>query len=463
MQEKSKFHLLSSKEHVRIPFEMTGKFQIANSKFQHIIRSMNADKNTPKWLDEGLQNIWLPYAQMQTAPTPLPVSHTSGTKIILDDGRELIDGISSWWSACHGYNHPHIISEMEKQLKIMPHVMFAGLAHKPAYHLANRLAKITPEGLNHVFFSDSGSVAVEVAMKMAAQYWHNKGDHKRNRFICFKNGYHGDTMGAMSLADPDDGMHKAFTKYMPKQYVMEIPTGEYSLAEFEELLEGISKTTAALIIEPLVQGAGGLKFYSADILAEIRRLCAKYEILFIADEIATGFMRTGSMFACDEAGITPDIMCVGKSLTGGAIGLAATIATDKVFDAFLSDNLENALMHGPTYMANPLACAAANASLDLFEREDYISKIEAIENQLREGLAPCKSLENVADVRVKGAIGVVQLKNADWGYMFELREKFITKGVWLRPFGDIIYIMPAFTIENEDLSKLTSTICKILK
>ncbi len=420
----------------------------------------NSAKN---WLKDGMDNIWLPYTQMKTSPLSLPVISTDGVRIQLEDGRELIDGIASWWSACHGYNHPHIISEMQKQLKQMPHIMFAGLAHEQAYKLAKRLADITPKGLEKVFFSDSGSTSIEVALKMAAQYWHNKGKAKKSKFLCFRNSYHGDTMGCMSLADSENGMHKNFNNYMPKQYVVDIPSDEYAFAEFDELLGAIGSGIAAVIIEPLVQAAGGMKFHSADVLAEIYRITKKHDILFIADEVATGFGRTGSMFSCEEAAISPDIMCLGKALTGGAIGLAATITTDEIFEAFLGDDLHQAFMHGPTFMANPLACAAANASLDLFKSEPRLEQIEAIENQLREELQACRKSDLVKDVRVKGAIGVVQLHKTDWNFIFKLRAKFIEQGVWLRPFGDIIYIMPSFTITKDELHKLTKAVINAVK
>ena len=324
-------------------------------------RRMNTD-----WYASGLPHVWLPYTQMKNAAPPLPVVATQGCRIKLADGRELIDGIASWWSACHGYNHPHILAAIETQLKIMPHVMFAGLAHEPALTLAKRLVDITPEGLNRVFFADSGSVAVEVALKIALQYWRNSGKPHKERFICFKDGYHGDTLGAMSVSDPEKSLHKAFRNSVIKQYVVGIPTDEYTFAEFDALLEGVHGNVAGLIIEPLVQGAGGMRFHSADILGEIHRIAKKYDILFIADEIATGFYRTGNLFACDEAGIAPDIMCLGKALTGGTITLGATLVQEAIFAAFLDDNPDFAFMHGPTFMANPLACAAANASLYLF-------------------------------------------------------------------------------------------------
>ncbi len=405
--------------------------------------------------------LWLPYCQMQTAPSPEKVARTEGCKIILEDGRELIDGIASWWSACHGYNHPHIVSEMEKQLRTMPHVMLGGLVHEPALKLAERLVEITPEGLSRVFFSDSGSTAVEVALKMALQYCRQRGKPHKDRFICFHDGYHGDTLGAMSVSDPEHGMHKAFKNSVIKQYVIAIPTDEYSFAEFDNLLASLGGTIAGLIIEPLVQGAGGMKFHSADVLAEIHRLCKKHEVLFIVDEIATGFYRTGSLFACDEAGIAPDILCLGKALTAGMTGMGATLASEEIFSAFLSDNREDAFMHGPTFMGNALACAAANASLDVFEKEPRAAQVAAIETQLTAELEACRHLPNVVDVRVKGAIGVVQL--APEVDVYALRPKFLEHNVWIRPFGDIVYLAPPLVISGEELSVLTGAINIILK
>ncbi len=403
-------------------------------------------------------HLWLPYCQMKTTPEPLVVARTEGCRIILEDGRKLVDGISSWWSAAHGYNHPHIISEIEKQLRAMPHVMMGGLVHAPAEKLAARLAALTK--LPRVFFSDSGSVAVEVAMKMALQYWRLKGKPHKDRFLCFHDGYHGDTLGAMSVSDPEHGMHKAFRNSVIKQYVITIPTDEYSFAEFDNLLAALGNTIAGLIIEPLVQGAGGMKFHTSDVLAEIHRICKKYDVVFIADEIATGFYRTGNLFACNEAGISPDIMCLGKALTGGAAGMGATLATNEIFSAFLTDDKNDAFMHGPTFMGNALACAAANASLDLFEREDYAARVLAIEEQLIAELAACEGLPGVVDLRVKGAIGVVQMApDVD---VVALRPKFIEHGVWVRPFGDIIYLMPPLVISKVELSQLTGAIKKVL-
>ncbi|MDX2112616.1 MAG: adenosylmethionine--8-amino-7-oxononanoate transaminase [Alphaproteobacteria bacterium] len=413
----------------------------------------------PDWFEAGLPHIWLPYTQMKIAPKPQAVAATEGCRIKLADGRELVDGIASWWSACHGYNHPHILAAMKEQLETMPHVMFGGLVHAPALTLAKRLAAMT--GLPRVFFADSGSVAVEIALKMALQYWRIKAKPNKDRFLCFRDGYHGDTLGAMSVSDPQRSLHKAFQNSVIKQYVVDIPSDEYGFAELDGLLAGVAGNLAGMIIEPLVQGAGGMCFYSADTLAELHRLAKKHGLLFIADEIATGFFRTGSRFACDEAGVMPDIMCLGKALTGGAINLGAALASEEIYSAFLSDKFDDAFMHGPTYMANPLASAAANASLDLFEREPRSAQVEAIEQQLTGELAACEGLAGVVDVRVKGAIGVVQIEPSRMDY-YGLREKFIARGCWIRPFKDIIYLAPSFTISSDELSQLTGAIASVL-
>ncbi len=413
------------------------------------------------WYDQGLPHIWLPYTQMQIAPPPLPVVNTEGCRIRLADGRELIDGVASWWSACHGYNHPHIRQAVAKQLQQMPHIMFGGLVHEPALTLAKRLSHIAPSGLSRVFFADSGSVAVEVALKIALQYWRNIGKTGKDRFLCFTHGYHGDTLGAMSVSDPARSMHKAFRHAVIPHYVVDIPADEYAFAELDALLTSIGKEVAGMIIEPLVQGAGGFKFHSADILAALHALAAKHHILFIADEIATGFGRTGNMFACNEAGITPDIMCIGKALTGGTMTMGATLTREDIFTAFLSDSRDAALMHGPTYMANPLACAAANASLDIFEQELRLAQVEAIETQLREGLSPVRQFPHVVDVRVKGALGVVQLAE---GYdVHALRPQFIERGCWIRPFEDVVYLAPAFTISQQELAQLIEAVIEVVR
>ena len=419
--------------------------------------------NPPDWFTSGINHIWPPYTQVAVAPAPLPVKRTEGCRIILEDGRELVDGIASWWSAAHGYNHPHLIEAAKKQLEIMPHVMFGGLAHEPAYTLARRLSAMTPGRgeLSRVFFADSGSIAVEVALKIALQYWLNLGKPKKDRFICLHHGYHGDTFGAMAVSDPERGMHKAFKNNIIRHFVLELPTGEYSMAEFAETVKAIAPGVAGLIIEPLVQGAGGMKFHSPDVLAEIHRLCREHDILFIADEIATGFARTGSLFACEEAGIVPDILTLGKGLTGGVMTLAATLTSENIYEAFLGDDRDKALMHGPTYMANPLACAVANASLDLFERENRVAEALRIEAQMYKELKGLESHACVRDVRIKGAIGVVELEPgiAD---PYVLRQQFVERGVWVRPFGEVIYLMPPLVIKEDELRQLTQSVNEVV-
>jgi len=412
------------------------------------------------WYEHGIPHIWLPYCQMQVAPAPLPVVGTHGCRIVLADGRELIDGIASWWSVCHGYNHPHILESVARQLATMPHVMFGGLVHEPALVLARRLTTMAPRGLTRVFFSDSGSTAVEIALKIALQYWRNIGRSGKERFLCFADAYHGDTFGAMSVSDPDKSIHKALHGSLMPQYFIAIPDDDSSLAVLDALLAQVAGEVAAVIIEPLVQAAGGMRFHSAKMLAAVAALAKKHEVLFIADEIATGFWRTGHQFACEEAGVSPDILCLGKALTGGTIGLGATLAREEIFAAFLSDDWDTALMHGPTFMANPLACAAANASLDLFQREPRQEQVKAIEASLRSGLESCRSLPRVVDVRVKGAIGVVQLdEDVD---VYALRPRFVEQGVWVRPFKDVVYLMPPLVISGEELNALTQAVYAVV-
>lgn len=418
-----------------------------------------AGKNSAMpWYAKGLEHIWLPYAQMKTVPPPLAVVRTHGTRITLADGRELIDGIASWWTACHGYNHPHIRQAMEAQLAAMPHVMFGGLVHEQAFVLARRLTKLLPDDLTRVYFSDSGSVAVEVAMKMATQYWINRGIRGKNRFVAFKGGYHGDTTGAMAVSDPDAGMHAAFAGVLPRHHIADLPDDDSTL---DQLLTERGDTVAAMIVEPLVQGAGGMTFHDARALRRLRALADRYDVLLIFDEIFTGFGRTGTMFACEHAGVAPDIITLSKALTGGTLPLAATIATRMIFDAFWSDDPKKALMHGPTYMANALGCAAANASLDLFEREPRLRQVADIAIALEQGLAPCRDFPNVKDVRVKGAIGVVELDRID--DLDALRTQFIEQGVFIRPIGNVIYLTPAFTISSDELKTLTDAIVKTVR
>ncbi|MDE2239866.1 MAG: adenosylmethionine--8-amino-7-oxononanoate transaminase [Rhodospirillales bacterium] len=412
------------------------------------------------WLEEGWRHVWLPYAQMQTAPLPMPVVRTAGARIILKDGRELIDGIASWWTACHGYNHPHIQQAVAKQLEAMPHVMFGGLAHEPAYKLSTRLAAMMPGDLNRVFFTDSGSVAVEVAIKIAVQSRLNKGERGRTKILAFSGGYHGDTIGTMAICDPEEGMHSLFTGLLPENPVVPLPKDEASIAAFESFLEREHKTLAAIIVEPLVQGAGGMVFHSRQVLQRLRAAADHYGLTLIFDEIFTGFGRTGSMFAFEQAGVAPDIITLSKALTGGTSPLAATIATDRLFEAFLSDSPMTTLMHGPTYMAHALGCAAANASLDLFETEPRLAQAAAISAQLAVELEPCRTLPGVKDVRVMGAIGVVQMHEIK--DPASLRQRLLKEGVWIRPFRDIVYLTPALTVSPEELSRLTGAIRRVL-
>jgi adenosylmethionine-8-amino-7-oxononanoate aminotransferase len=412
----------------------------------------------PDWLN--LNHIWLPYTQMKKAELPVPVVSASGVRLHLADGRELIDGISSWWTACQGYAHPHILQRVREQLEKMPHIMFGGLAHEPAYKLAARLAAMLPGDLNHVFFSESGSVAVEVALKMAVQFWLNQGE-RRTKIVSFRGGYHGDTFATMSICDPEEGMHKLFRGVVPEQFVVDLPATQANREALERLLSEKAKEIAAVIVEPLVQAAGGMRFHDASVLVELKKLSQQHNVLLIFDEIFTGFGRTGSMFACEQSGVSPDIICLGKALTGGTIPLAATVATDKVFNAFLSSDADAALMHGPTYMAYPLGCAAANASIDLFESEPRLKHVRAIEAQLAEELAPCRKSPGVRDVRVRGAIGVVQM-DAPVDAV-RLRSRFVDIGCWIKPFGDVIYLTPPFVIEPNDLSKLTRAIVEEVK
>lgn len=414
----------------------------------------------PDWLAAGLPHVWLPYAQMKTTPPPLPVVRTEGVRLHLADGRVLLDGVASWWTACHGYNHPHIRSAVVQQLERMPHVMFGGLAHEPALTLARRLAARLPGDLDRVFFSDSGSVAVEVAMKMAIQYALNRGERGRTRMLAFTGAYHGDTFATMAVCDPEEGMHRRFSGALPRHVVTRLPVGEAGTAAFEDALARHAHELAAIIVEPLVQGAGGMLFHRPDVLRRLRTAADRYGLLLIADEVFTGFGRTGTLFACDAAGVVPDIVALSKALTGGTMGLAATVARSSVFDAFWSDDPGDALMHGPTFMANPLGCAAANASLDLFDSEPRLEQVAAIAGALAEGLAPCRDLPGVRDVRVMGAIGVVELERID--DLNALKRRFVQAGVWIRPFGRIVYLTPALTIDPEDLARLTGAVCAVL-
>ena len=409
---------------------------------------------------ETTRNLWFPYTPMKGLPPPLEAVGTQGTRIVLADGRELIDGIASWWTACHGYNHPHIAAAMEAQLRAMPHVMFGGIVHEPAMRLARRLTGMLGSGLDHVFFSDSGSVSVEIALKMAIQYWRNSGVEGRDRFVCFRGAYHGDTLGAMSVCDPEDGMHRLLGGYVPSQIVLDLPLDGAAAAEFESAIARNAHEIAAVVVEPLVQAAGGMRFHPPEALAAVADACRRHDELLILDEVATGFGRTGTMFAFEQAGISPDIVCLSKALTGGTMGLAATVANGRVFSAFDSEEAERALMHGPTFMANPLGCAAAHASLDLFEREPRLEQARQIEAHLREALEPCRAMKRVVDVRVLGAVGVVELDRID--DLAAMRMRFVEEGVWIRPLGNVVYLMPPLVVTPDELDILAGAIHRVV-
>lgn len=406
-------------------------------------------------IEKNAKHIWLPYTQMQDHLPQLPVESALGSKIYLRDGRELVDGVASWWSAAHGYGRAEIVLALQEQAAKLPHVMMAGLACEGTYKLAGRLARMT--GLERVFFSDSGSTGVEVAMKIAWQYFINIGEKSRRKFISFKNSYHGDTCGAMSLADLQSGMHQKFQDRLAQNYCLDLPKNEEDLAVFEDFVRLHQNEVAAIFVEPMVQCAGGMKFGQARILAEIFRIARRFGVLVVADECAVGFWRLGEEFGCDLIGEKPDLMVLGKALTGGVMTMAATLVREEIFAAFLGDSLDLALMHGPTFMGNALAAAACNASLDLFEKGDYKAKVARIAAILEESLAGLRGADGVVDVRVLGAIGVVET-SFDQEKMFALRSYFIEKGVFLRPFAGVIYLMPALTIGESELRELVAAV-----
>ncbi len=410
------------------------------------------------------RHVWHPYASIADPPLATMIESADGVRLYTADGRELIDGMSSWWAAIHGYNHPVLNEAARGQLDRMSHVMFGGITHEPAVDLASMLVELTSAPLQKVFFADSGSVSVEVAIKMALQYWHGMGCPEKNRFLTVRSGYHGDTFGAMALCDPVTGMHEHFTPVLQRHYFAESPRCRFDepwddayIENFRKLIEAHHRELAAVMLEPIVQGAGGMRFYSPEYLRQVKTLCEAYDVLLVTDEIATGFGRTGELFACDHAGISPDIMCLGKALTGGYLTLAATITTNRVSDGISKNG--GVLMHGPTFMANPLACAVASASIRLLFDRPWRETVHCIEQRLLSGLAPCASIPGVADVRALGAIGVVEMKTpVD---LAAVQKQFVKRGVWLRPFGKLIYTMPPYIISDDDLDLVTGAIVEV--
>jgi adenosylmethionine-8-amino-7-oxononanoate aminotransferase len=403
----------------------------------------------------------MPYTQMKTAAPPLHVVSTDDVRLTLADGRVLIDGIASWWTACHGYNHPHITQAITQQALQMPHVMLGGIVHDQALRLSERVADLTLGPQSKVFFSESGSVAVEVALKIAVQYWMNRGNANRKKFICFEGAYHGDTSGAMAVCDPQDSMHAHFKGYLIQQYPHAIPETDEQRSAFAAFVQERSDSIAGVIIEPMIQMAAGIRMHTAEALNGIRKICQQHGLLMIADEVATGFGRTGSMFAFEQTNFQPDILCLGKALTGGSVPLAATVANEKVYSAFHSDRSTDALMHGPTFTGNAIACAAANASLDLFETEPRLEQVASINETLNKYLAPLSDHPSVKQVRIHGAVAAVEVDRAfDVGRTI---KTFAEMGVFIRPIHNVVYLAPSFTIPTVDLKVLCDAIARLLK
>jgi len=430
---------------------MTLPIPTLNEQWQHLIE-----------LDQ--KHVWHPYAKTPNPEPPIPVKSTQGSLITLANDQQLVDGMSSWWAALHGYNHPTIQQAMHEQIETMPHIMFGGLTHEPAILLAKKLVDLTPPPLQKVFFVDSGSVAMEVAIKMALQYWISRGSPEKNKLLTVKHGYHGDTFATMAVCDPINGMHHLFSQVLPQHFFAPAPemgfarqSDNQDLHALHKLLEQNHQQIAAITIEPIVQGAGGMRFYRPDYLSQLRQLADEYNVLLIADEIATGFGRTGKLFACEWANICPDIMALGKTLTGGHISLAATLTTQSIADT-LNQGTPGILAHGPTFMANPLACRAALANIDVLLASSWQANIAKIEQHFTQAFTPLKQTKGVKDVRVLGGIGVIELENPQLGS--KIQAAAIKENIWIRPFGKLIYTMPAYNIPDSQLLQLSSGIKK---
>ncbi|MBF96498.1 MAG: Adenosylmethionine-8-amino-7-oxononanoate aminotransferase [Alphaproteobacteria bacterium MarineAlpha9_Bin4] len=414
-------------------------------------------------MHKDLKHLWLPYTQMKNIGSPLKAVNTKGCDIFLKDGKVLLDSISSWWTSCLGYNNSYLIKAVTKQLNAMPHVMFGGIIHDQAVNLSKKITSLIKNDLEKVFFVDSGSVSVEVALKMAVQFWINQGKKEKNKFVHFKNGYHGDTSGAMSVCDPSEGMHFIFGKYLNKNLFCELPTTLLLKKKLENTIKKNKDKIAGIIVEPLVQCAGGMKIYPPKILNIIYELKKKYNILLILDEIATGFGRTGTMFAFHQSKAKPDIVCIGKALTGGMVSLSATVTTKKIFNAFLGSRKNIEFMHGPTYMANPLACSAANATINYLEKNKLLIKVKNIEKYFNLNLRKFNKYSFVNKTRYLGAIGVIELNTLDNKNLIWLRNEFIKRGVWVRPLRNVVYFMPPYIIKKHQLEKIFKTTLDIFE
>ncbi|WP_354563445.1 MULTISPECIES: adenosylmethionine--8-amino-7-oxononanoate transaminase [unclassified Rhodococcus (in: high G+C Gram-positive bacteria)] len=417
--------------------------------------------DTSQILRTDAAHVWHPYGGFPASTAPLVVESAAGVRLRLSDGRELVDGMSSWWAAVHGYRHPVLDAAVRDQLGKMSHVMFGGLTHQPAARLAELLVSITPDGLDKVFFADSGSVSVEVAVKMCIQFWRSRGLPRKSRLLTWRGGYHGDTFAPMSICDPDGGMHTLWTDVLNAQLFAPVPPSEFDpgyVELFEKILASNAGEIAAIVVEPVVQGAGGMRFHDPRYLAELRRMADGHDVLLVFDEIATGFGRTGALFAADHAGVAPDVMCVGKALTGGYMTLAATLCTSEVAEV-ISAGEAGGLMHGPTFMANPLACAVAVAAVELLLARDWRTEVAALESGLRSGLAPAQSLPGVADVRVRGGIGVIEMQESV--DMQLATDTAVAHGVWLRPFGRLVYAMPPYVCEKQDVERIAKAMVAI--